>query len=773
MTRTQRFMTALSCVLILLFCTAFAESASGDYTDVAILSTTDMHGKCWPKNILTGYDENNNMLRVSTAVSEIRDAFGPENVILIDNGDLFQGTPISQIQLSRYAAGESDEPLAMALCLKEIGYDAFVLGNHEFNFAWSCMKDAYGYLEENGVSVLAANAVYDGSVEGQTRGENAFTPYIVRTVTVSGHEHKIGILGFENCDITRWDLPVNYPGLMFVHPENDGFSMAREAALYLDEMRQEGCEFIIVAYHGGEGDMDTELKFGINTESQGMRIAAENEGIDLLILGHDHTAGYSNTFLSDLSGRDVPVVNGGGQTMTRTVFRFSEDDAGRLTWELLDSANLNLSDYGADASLEEKIRPYADMAEEAVSVPVGTATGEWDKSKEFYTRQTDSIDLVSAAMMAAVTDALTAKFGEEGLAALESAAGLDHLDADLSLTSVTSSGYTIWPGDISMKDLYRLYRYDNVILALPLYGRDIRAIMEENASNRLAARVIGGKAYFYNRNDQFTNLIFGGINFTYDMSKPEGERVVIDGFSNGRPFEEDRLYVAAVNNYLLGNERCGLRYWTDDNCIWSQLDDGSSETIQNILADYIRRQCEENGSLTPDTFTWRWDISYSADPADLPPWDGDIAASYVPAPKVGKEYVLFHEAQSYVLTARPSNGGLAAVSCGAWGETLTAPLPDEAEIFTVLDGDDGALCLADRQGLYLTGIENGGLSLTDERDPDGFSDWTLQAVDGGYLLVNNGSGQALEYYSGRFTTYQPAVSGLYIFNFYEMADPNS
>ena len=43
-------------------------------TDLIILSTTDMHGKCWETNILTGTPENHNMLRVSTAVQEIRAA---------------------------------------------------------------------------------------------------------------------------------------------------------------------------------------------------------------------------------------------------------------------------------------------------------------------------------------------------------------------------------------------------------------------------------------------------------------------------------------------------------------------------------------------------------------------------------------------------------------------------------------------------------------------------------------------------------------------------
>ena len=166
--------------------TVYAGESAADYTDVVILSTTDMHGKCWNTNVLTGSSQGGSMLRVSSAVSQIREEYGEENVLPVDNGDLFQGTPVSQIQLLRCSSGESIDPPAMALCLKEIGYDAFVLGNHEFNYDWETMSAAYHWLEDNNVPVLAANACYDGTDAEHAAGENAFTPYIIKTITVNG-----------------------------------------------------------------------------------------------------------------------------------------------------------------------------------------------------------------------------------------------------------------------------------------------------------------------------------------------------------------------------------------------------------------------------------------------------------------------------------------------------------------------------------------------------------------------------------------------------------
>ena len=156
-----------------------AAEGTEPYTDVVILSTTDLHGKCWDTNVLTGQKEERNILRVSTAVKEYRETYGEQQVLLIDNGDLFQGTLVSEHQLLQKAKGLSDVPPAMALCVREIGYTACVLGNHEFDYPWGVMHETYQWLEAAGVPVLAANICYDGTLERTGAGENAFTPYVI------------------------------------------------------------------------------------------------------------------------------------------------------------------------------------------------------------------------------------------------------------------------------------------------------------------------------------------------------------------------------------------------------------------------------------------------------------------------------------------------------------------------------------------------------------------------------------------------------------------
>ena len=84
---------ALLCMLTLLLGVLPVGASAAELGEFTVLSTTDMHGRCWDTNLLTGGSVSNSMLNVATAVAQIRSE--KSNVILIDNGDTYQGTPVS------------------------------------------------------------------------------------------------------------------------------------------------------------------------------------------------------------------------------------------------------------------------------------------------------------------------------------------------------------------------------------------------------------------------------------------------------------------------------------------------------------------------------------------------------------------------------------------------------------------------------------------------------------------------------------------------------
>ena len=349
------------------------------------------------------------------------------------------------------------------------------------------------------------------------------------------------------------------------------------------------------------------------------------------------------------------MVNGGGTQLTQSVFTFSEDEEGKLQYVVKDTRNLGLSAYAVDQTLKAKLQPYADMAVEYVNQTAGYAVGEWDTSHNYYLEQTDTIDLINEVQKSYGTKYMNKKYDtEEKQAALYAATGLDHIDVDVSAASpVTSNNYYVKPGVITMKTIVQMYKYDNnVLYILPLTGQQIKDVLEQNAATRLKATVKNGVVTYSTMGDNFTNVVFGGLNFTYDMYQPEGSRVVITGLSNGRDFALDQTYLVACNSYHLGNAGCGFGNYTTTDSVWNQNDDLGGSNIQEAILEYI----QERGEISTAPFTWTWALDYTGSldaPTELA---GAFAAEKVAAEdlKAGDQIVIYYDADATLVGLDPA-----------------------------------------------------------------------------------------------------------------------
>ena len=747
----------------------------GAVSEFVILTTSDMHGRCWDKNILNDTNMNNSMLNVATAVKEMREIYG-DNVVLIDNGDTYQGTPVSTLQISEYTQGTTTDPNPMAISLKYIGYDMANLGNHEFNYAWNTMADIYDYLEteEEGMTALptvCANLYYED-------GTNVMTPYITTTVKDSaGKEIKVAILAFVTPDCTRWDVPDNYPGMRFSHPDNPALSIRWEAEKWLAEIEEnEAPDFVIVAFHSGLGTAyaDEELEYGVNTENQVYSMIAGTTGIDMVVAGHDHSESYSNNTYKNADGEDVLVVNAGGNSLTTSVFGI--DAEGNIT--LTSSVNNKLSNYAPDAGLKALLQPYADAASEYVNNTCGTAIGDWNHVTKFYLEQSDTMDLIGRAQMAQGTIHLEEKFDtEEKKQALFEATGLTDLTVDASSTSVVINGtYNVSAGDLSMKDIYRMYRYDNSLYLMPVTGAELRGFLEFNAATHLSVNTASGTPVFSTKGDDFTNPIFYGLDFKYDMSREEYDRVIDLKFSDGREVVDDEVYIFAVNNYHLGNASGPFASYTTEDTIWSQTDDMGGGFVQDLIAEFLAAETEANGGVAPAPSNW--EIVYTGEIVA-----GKAEGAYIGDTcdptflETGDQVLIYYPAGNTLVSNVADGTKLAAcedVTTGKNDEGIRQAGTDSAEaIFTVEKHEDGIISFIDADGKYITSAPTGnGLSMA-----EGLSDlakWEIQKTDGGVYLRNVGANyngnynQYLEFYYA-FTTYGFNGGGpAYTFEIYKL-----
>ena len=135
-------------------------------------------------------------------------------------------------------------------------------------------------------------------------------------------------------------MAANYPGITFATDST------AEVNKYVPQMQAAGCDFIILSYHSGMGSTGGTLSFGTNTENQIARVIANTTGVDMVIAGHDHSTGYSNSTYKNAGNKDVLVVNGGGTQLTQSVFtatlqyrqhhqRRSEKQSRTSAWQII------------------------------------------------------------------------------------------------------------------------------------------------------------------------------------------------------------------------------------------------------------------------------------------------------------------------------------------------------------------------------------------------------------------------------------------------------
>ena len=184
------------------------------------------------------------------------------------------------------------------------------------------------YLEGKEIPILAANLYYDGTDGNHEAGENVLTPYVIRTVKVNGHDHRIGVLA-----LWSGEIPGSL-GLLAAHPDNTEATLSGEAARYLPKMREEGCESIIVCCFGQTDTTDMET----DEEEQerltpAEQLIRENAGIDLLILPEAEDNDTAAEELTGKNGRKVPVLRE-NEELSECVLLLTEGTDGRLSVSL-------------------------------------------------------------------------------------------------------------------------------------------------------------------------------------------------------------------------------------------------------------------------------------------------------------------------------------------------------------------------------------------------------------------------------------------------------
>src|SRR5690554_2135248 len=240
-----------------------------------LLATSDVHGH------FTGYDyfaqkpSPAGLVHLAPVIAEQR--AGADIALLIENGDLIQGSPFTDMMVATY---QQKQQTPLALLLAKMGYDAANLGNHEFNYGLAYLHRAYWNhdVEAQQIPLLSANLHAESAFAKANLRHQAFH-LIERELIINDQSHTltIGLVGVLPPQIMQWDAQ-HLQSHVRVSPMVAAAKSAVKAA------KQAGADIIVLVAHAG---MPKQTDNGVDSE-QGVWQLAQIADVDAIIFGHQH-----------------------------------------------------------------------------------------------------------------------------------------------------------------------------------------------------------------------------------------------------------------------------------------------------------------------------------------------------------------------------------------------------------------------------------------------------------------------------------------------------
>lgn len=475
---------------------------------LTLLVTSDLHGNVLPLNYGNNQKSDVGLAKISTLIDEERRHNA--HTILIDNGDLIQGTPLTY----HHANFNSQSANPMVMLLNALDYDAGVIGNHEFNFGQKVLQQA---IAESRFPWLAANVV------NASTGEPYYgKPYLIKKIAA---DIKVGILGLTTHYIPNWENPSHISGIQF----EDAVQAAKKWVPFL--RKQEEADVVIVAYHGGfERDLETgEPTERLTGENQGYQLCEEIDGIDVLLTGHQHRS------IAGSSVNGVTVVQPGsrGMSLGKVRVTIQKSGGGSPQWKVTEKSStlLSVKDVAPDPLIESMIRPYEKQTQVWLDQPIGKIDGDMRVYDPMAVRLQDNplIEFINKVQMHAAK-------------------------VDISCTSLFDNECPGIPPLVTMRHVVANYIYPNTLTVLSLTGQDIKEALEKTASyfaayDGKAIRV--NPAYATPKPQHYNYDMWEGIAYIINVSRPVGNRITTLTYK-GAPIDPHKSYEVVMNNYRAG-----------------------------------------------------------------------------------------------------------------------------------------------------------------------------------------------------------------------------
>ncbi|WP_348538024.1 bifunctional metallophosphatase/5'-nucleotidase [Parabacteroides sp. PFB2-10] len=529
-------------------------SAQTETIELKFIETSDIHGNYFPFDYIEQQESKGGLSRVHTYVEQQRTLFG-ENLLLFDNGDILDGQP------SVYYYNYMDT-VSAHLCgevMNYMRYDAGNFGNHDIETGEAVMNR---WARQCAFPILCANLLQksDNSIYTQ--------PYAV----YEREGVRIAVLGLTTAATPAWVCKSLWENLYFEE-------MEEAAQKWMRTIREkEKPDIVIGLFHSGK---DTRILSDRYTDDFSLQIAQQVPGFDIIMMGHDHIP-YCEKIVN-IAGDSVLLVNPGhnGMKVADISMKLHRVD-GQITGKQLKGALVEMDSIEPDKAFLEKFNSAHQTIQQFVSKKIGVFT-ETITTRPAYFGSSAFVDFIHELQ-------------------------LDISGADISFASPLSFDAQIERGNVRIGDMFKLYKYKNLIYTMELTGKEIRNYLEESYgiwTQQMTSpedHMLLLKNSTYGGKEQFANMYYyfdsaAGIIYTVDVTKEKGEKVNILCMSDGRPFYEDKLYDVALTSYR-GNGG-GELLTKGAGISVDELDNRIKTISENDFRYYLINYIKENKVIHP------------------------------------------------------------------------------------------------------------------------------------------------------------------------------
>ena len=571
--------------------------------ELRLMETTDIHANLVNFNYFTNsQDDRVGLVKTATLIKAARAE--ATNSLLVDNGDLIQGSPLGDY-IAKVRGLDSGDVHPVYQAMNLLDYDVANIGNHEFNFGLAFLDEA---IDDARFPYTSANVFKDDGDDDSSNDEPYFAPYVIQDKEFTdkegkAHTLKVGFIGFVPPQIMQWDR-ANLDGKVIA---KDIIEMAER---YVPQMKDAGADLVIAIPHSGLSLNDRK-----GLDENATYYLSRVDGIDAILFGHAHR-NFPGSDYADKTEQGIDNTKGTINGIPAVMPGFWGNHLGVIDLTLESS-----TDGWRVVNSQSTLQPIFELDADRKTVSLVETDQEIRNAVDTEHRETlDWVNEPFARISAPINSFFALVQDDPSIQVVTDAQAWYTRNiitgTDLETLPVLSAGapfragrggsedFTNIPsGDIAYRNVADLYIYPNILKVLELSGAQVREWLERSAGQFNQINPMNNAVQPLINND-FPSYNFDaidGVNYEIDITQPA--RYALDGSLadasanriinltyNGNPIDSQAKFLVVTNNYRAGGGGNFPEISADKIVI-----DSPNENRQ-VVADYLLNETNENPS---------------------------------------------------------------------------------------------------------------------------------------------------------------------------------